>query len=97
MAAASDSSVLCHSIVAVSSVWHGAYRGNQAPDVRNLALHGQALAALRKVLNGSLTTHSDATILAATTLTHQLVLSRNRSGLKTHINGVKALVDARGG
>ena len=93
----SNSPALCQSIVASSAVWHGSYRGHLDPDTRTLSLHGQALQAFQKALSNPSTAYTDATILAAACLTHHQVLVRNRRGLKTHVDGIQTLVDARGG
>ena len=95
--ACSNSPALCQSIVAASAVLHGSYRGQLEPDTRTLSLHGQAIQAFRKGLSNPSTAYSNATILAAACLTHEQVLLRSRSGLKTHVDGIQTLVNARGG
>jgi hypothetical protein len=95
--ACSTSPALCQGIVAASAVWHGAYRGHLEPDTRTLSWYGQALQTLREALSNPSTAYSNATILAAACLTHHQVLTRNRAGLKTHVDGIQTLVNARGG
>ena len=95
--ACSTSPTLCQGIVAASAVWHGAYRGHLEPDTRTLSWYGQALQTLREALSNPSTAYSNATILAAACLTHHQVLTRNRAGLKTHVDGIQTLVNARGG
>jgi hypothetical protein len=60
-------------------------------------LHGQAIRTFRQELSNPATAHSNATILAAACLTHLQVLCRSRSGLKAHVDGIHAIVNARGG
>lgn len=95
--AASHSPALCQSIVAASAVWHASYRGHLEPDTRILSLHGQAIQTFREELSNSATAYSNATLLAAACLTHLQVLCRSRSGLKTHVDGIQSIVNARGG
>jgi hypothetical protein len=95
--ASAHSPALCQSIVAASAVWHASYRGHLEPDTRILSLHSQAIQTFREALCDSVTAYSDATILAAACLTHLQVLCRSRSGLKTHVDGIQAIVNARGG
>lgn len=95
--ASADSQVLCHSLVAVSALWHLARRTEQKPDVRLLSLHGQAVASLRKALSKPSDAYSDTTIVAAVLLTHQQILLGSKVGLESQMKGIQALVNARGG
>lgn len=97
LTACSESTSLCYGIVAGSALWHGAYRNQTEPDTRTLSFHGQAIQAFRKDLSQPTATYLDSTILAAICLTHHQVLCRNKAGLKMHVDGIQALVNARGG